>query len=279
MGYRLNSERVTMHKRLMQLRDLPRMRAHFGWGHYICAKSAAISGPHSVLAKHIQRYLESHTDNAKASFDAQHGTETCSRCDVTVREGADDPGMRWGYSAICGEFLQEMLESVPEPLSNYGFVDVGSGKGAAIMHARNFPFHRFYGVELTLQLVEIALRNCRAYSVSTDLPCDNCGAYNESTSRPCGVTWICSDFFRWSTPKEPLLFFLNNPFPEALNVPAIEHIEASVARNANPVLLVFRKVPANTARYLDQSKLWQPVRLAPYWRIYASQRRPNWATG
>jgi hypothetical protein len=243
----------------MQLRDLPRMRAHFGWAHYICGKLAVTSGPQSVLAKHIQRYLARRTDSAKASFDAQHGTETCIRC-YDIR-----------YSAICGEFLKEMLTSVPEPLSEYGFVDVGSGKGAAILHARNFPFLRYYGVELNLQLVESALRNCRAYSVSTSIACDNCGAYSDPTRRTCGVSWVCGDFLRWSIPKEPLLFFLNNPFPPALNIPALEHIEASVAQSPHPALLVFRQPSASTARYLDLSKVWRPLRLAPYWRIYARQ--------
>jgi hypothetical protein len=253
----------------MQIRDLPRMRAHFGWVHYLCAKIAATPGPQSALAKRVQRYLEDYTDDAKAAFDARHATETCERSFVPVREG--DPSMRWGYSPICGEFLQEMLASIPEPLNSYGFVDVGAGKGAAIMHARNFPFNHFYGVELTRQFVEIARRNCRAYCHSTGLPCATCGEDPESTFSQCGVSWICGDFFQWSIPKEPLLFFLNNPFPETLNIPAIEYIETALHQSLKPALLVFRKAPKSTALYLDESKLWRPVRLAPYWRIYASQ--------
>jgi hypothetical protein len=233
----------------MKLRDLGRMRAHLGWLHFICGKI-----PHSAWARRIQDRLAVHTHAEKAAFDRRHGTETCLRCGVGTGQEVNGEEIRWGYSAICGDFLAEMLKSIPQSLSNYAFVDVGSGKGAAVLHASEFRFRRLCGVELTLELIEVARRNVKQFGVST--------------GRQLDVEWIHGDFFEWAIPAEPQLFFLNYPFPEALNIPALQHIEASLRQNPRPTLLLFRCAPRSTARYLDQSELWHPIRLAPYWRVY-----------
>ena len=244
-----------LNRRLMQLRDFGRMRAHFGWLHFICGRIGRGSGFASSWAKMIQNRLANHTHAEKAAFDQRHGTETHLRRDVSTGQQSDGVEIRWGYSAICGDFLNEMLQSIPQPLSTYAFVDVGSGKGAGVLHASKFPFRRLCGIELTQELIEIAQSNVDKFGVST--------------GRHLDVDWIHGDFFQWAIPAEPQLFFMNYPFPHALNIPALEYIETSRSNYPRPTLLVFRCAPSTTANYLDQSELWRPIRLAPYWRVYA----------
>lgn len=244
----------SVRRKLIQLRDLARMRAHFGWGHFLLRKASRLPGPHVGAAERVIRRMERYTDRQKAEFDRLYGTETSLRCDVNVRDGAETPELRWGYSAISRDFLREILASIPEDLGRYTFVDIGSGKGAAVIHASEFPFQRLCGVELTAELLAIARRNVEKY--------------NAATGRKRDVEWVHTDFFEWAIPNEPQLFFLNNPFPAPLTTPALQHIERSLDRHPRPALLVFRQAPRATAEYLNGSRRWQPVRLAPYWRVY-----------
>jgi SAM-dependent methyltransferase len=246
-------------RRVRQIADVFAMRAHAGWAHYLLQRTAAAAPPVAPVVERINRLFESYTDSRTERFDRTYGTDTFKRRDVKVRDGFSIDELRWGYSAINPEFFREIMRSIGEPLDAYSFVDVGSGKGAAVMLASEFPFRRVAGVELTPELVEIAASNVERYV--------------RATGKHFAPDWIQGDFFAWDIPNEPQLFFLNNPFPKSITTNAIEHIEASIRKHPRPVLLAFRKAPQNTGDYLHASTFWRPVRLAPYWRVYAHSQQ------
>jgi hypothetical protein len=99
-------------------------------------------------------------------FDATYGTETFGRHDVKTSEDTGDT-TTWGYSAINQDFFREIMRSVPRPLAEYTFVDVGSGKGAAVLMASEFGFRRLVGVELAEELVRIAKLNTEPGTICT----------------------------------------------------------------------------------------------------------------
>jgi hypothetical protein len=241
----------------MQLRDVFAVRAHWGWLHALLGRvrhSQAASWLHlrpaidTVLLRMHRR-----TRRLSTHFDALHGTDTFSRMDVPV---SDDPAdaVRWGYSAINHDFFREIMRSIPTPLAPYTFVDIGSGKGAAVLMASEFPFVQLQGVELSADLVALAKSNVVQF--------------NQTSGKSLAPVWTEGDFFKWAIPHQAQLFFFNNPFPEHLTLPAIQRLEQSLAEHFRPVLLVFRKAPQSTGDYLHQSKVWKPLRLAPYWRVY-----------
>jgi SAM-dependent methyltransferase len=241
----------------MQIRDLFAMRAHFGWVHVLLGRLHRSAG-HNAVGKAIGRVMdrmEKRTHRQSAKFDADHGTVTFRRLDVRISDDPNDTTV-WGYAAINRDFFAEILRSIPRPLAPYSFVDVGSGMGAAVFFASDFPFRRLVGVELTPELVDIARRN-------TEL-------FNQKAGKSIEPEWVLCDFFKWDIPNEPQLFFFNNPFPESITVAAIQALEQSLKAHPRPALLVFRKAPPSTGAYLHRSSAWAPLRLAPYWRIYAS---------
>ncbi len=248
-----------MNRKLMQVRDLFAMRAHLGWGYVLLSRIAArVGGNSNPLGRTLEntmKRMHKRTRRRSEAFDAAHGTDTFRRLDVRVSSNPTDDTV-WGYSAINRDFLREILRSIPQPLAPYTFVDVGSGKGAAVLFAGEFPFRKLMGVELTPELIEIARRN-------VDI-------YNQKTGRTLNPEWIHCDFFKWEIPNEPQLFFFNNPFPESITWPAIEVIERSLTTHPRPALLVFRKAPKVVGDQLHQSNFWKPLRLAPFWRIYAA---------
>jgi SAM-dependent methyltransferase len=244
----------------MQMRDLFKMRAHLGWAHVLLSRARRLAGPNACKIQQILdcaiKRMDEHTQRRATLFDAKYGTETLGRRWVKTSHDANDAPV-WGYSAVNQDFFREIMRSIPQPLSRYAFVDIGSGKGAAVLMASEFGFRRLVGVELTGELVDIARRN-------TDI-------FNRKTGGTVAPDWVHMDFFKWQIPSEPQLFFFNNPFPQALTVEALAALERSLSLQPHPALLVFRKAPSAAGDYLDKSRFWKPVRLAPYWRVYSKE--------
>jgi hypothetical protein len=243
----------------MQLRGYFSVKAHFGWAH---AALSRIRRPHTPVLRALTptidgllKRMERYTHDQSSRFDLLHGTETFARLDVPVSDDLAD-ATRWGYAAINHDFFREIIKSIPVELGKYTFVDIGSGKGAAVLMASEFPFQRLVGVELSADLVEISKSNVHKF--------------NASTGKSLSPEWIQGDFFKWVIPKRPKLFFFNNPFPADLTLDAIRRLESSLVEHPRAALLVFRKAPQSTGDYLHQSKLWKPLRLTPYWRVYES---------
>jgi predicted RNA methylase len=247
--------------KLMQLRDFFAVRAHFGWLH---AALVRLRRPNTPVLRYLvplidycMRKQDQYTQRNSARFDQRFGTQTYGRMDVPVTQDRANPTL-WGYSAVNHDFFREILRAIPVPLDSYTFVDVGSGKGAPVLMASEFPFKDLVGVELNPELVEDAKRNVEQF--------------NKATRRALAPTWQIGDFFQWVPPQQPCLFFFNNPFPAALTLPALQHLEAALAKSGHPALMVFRKAPQTSGDYLHRSTFWTPLRLAPYWRVYAANQ-------
>ena len=232
------------------------MRAHFGWLHALLCRIHQI-GAFRVFRPFFKRLIDSldaRTQRKSLAFDQRYGTQTYGRIDVPVEENKVAAPV-WGYSAINHDFFREIIRAIKQPLERYVFVDVGSGKGAAVLMAGEFPFKRLVGIELNHELVEDARRNTIAF--------------NRTSGLNLQPQWDEGDFFKWALPNEPAVYFFNNPFPADLTLVALRHLESKLLESKHPALLVFRKLPKTSGDYLYQSSIWHPVKLAPYWRIYA----------
>ncbi len=243
----------------MQIRDFFAIRAHFGWFHSLLDRlrkpKQPLLRPFVPLIDYLQKKINQYTQRRSALFDRQFGTDTYGRFDVPISESQHD-SIRWGYSAINHDFFREMIGAIPVSLTPYTFVDVGSGKGAAVLMASEFPFKHLIGVELNAELVDTARLNVQHF--------------NDATGKKVSPEWAVGDFFKWEIPPQPCLFFFNNPFPEALTLQALRHLEGMLANHPYPTLMVFRKAPTSSGKYLHRSAFWKPLRLAPYWRVYAA---------
>ncbi len=76
------------------------------------------------------------------------------------------------------------------------FVDLGAGKGRALLLALAFPFAQIIGVEFAAELVQVARDNVRALR-------------EEQRSR---IFLVHADAVDFTFPPRPLVVFLFNPF-------------------------------------------------------------------
>lgn len=128
------------------------------------------------------------------------------------------------YQPIEPQLFREIMASLEIDFSEFTFIDIGSGKGRALLLAAEFPFRRVIGVELLAELNSVAEENINKFS---------------REKRACGeVQALCGDATEFTLPAEPLVIFLFNPLPEAGLKTVIEKLEASLRDVPRPVCVI-----------------------------------------
>jgi len=202
-----------------------------------------------------------YSDRRARAFDKKHGTDTFARVRMDAlglddRRGAGYDG--WKYGPINQDFFGEMIRKIPHR-QELTFFDVGLGKGLALMLARDLGFRRLMGVELSADLVERAKQNF--------------AVFERSTGAPVRAELLVGDFMQVQLPREPVAFFLNNPFPDYVAEPAVRHIEALIASCPRRVVVAYRRPPASTLAQLEASPHLRRTARTPYWFIFEAQAR------
>lgn len=121
--------------------------------------------------------------------------------------------------------FRQMLDALPVDPSQFTFLDLGSGKGRALLMASDYPFRRILGVELVPELHRAALDNIRKYHSPAQL----CQTIESS----------CADAAEFVFPREPLVIYLFNPFPRSLLQRVLAHLEESLRQCPRPVFLLY----------------------------------------
>lgn len=104
------------------------------------------------------------------------------------------------------------------------FVDVGCGKGKAMLVAALFPFARIEGVELSANLAQRCEKNLAERTYPRIIP-------------PCNV--VCEDARDYQFPKTDLVVFLFNPFDDVIMNSMLDNLTKSLERNPRRVTIVY----------------------------------------
>lgn len=110
-------------------------------------------------------------------------------------------------------------------INAYSFVDVGAGKGRALLLAAELPFRKVIGVEVSEELADIAQRNVARWSRAAK-PKAKIRVVHEDAAK-----------FRW--PRTPLLVYLYNPFACSLVAQMTERLAAAAASGSGLVDLLY----------------------------------------
>jgi SAM-dependent methyltransferase len=111
-------------------------------------------------------------------------------------------------------------------LRNFTFIDVGSGKGRALLMAANYGFKRIIGVEFMPELHRVAQANIA-----------RCASERQQCRQ---IESICLDARDFQFPMEPLVLYLFNPFSEPTFAAVLENLRSSVEQAPRPVYVAYR---------------------------------------
>ena len=130
--------------------------------------SACVMTPYYVLRYYPERRRAKIATRARTeaalAFDRRYGTDTAS---VVAASALDLKGSTWMYArhyeGIDETRFHEILGQVNIDHREFVFIDIGSGKGKALLLASKYPFKQIVGVELADELDAIARKNIAIY--------------------------------------------------------------------------------------------------------------------
>lgn len=166
-------------------------------------------------------------------FDLTYGTDTGGL--IPIKE-VDHPNAAHGrdYWGTSPSMLRGALARWSATLpgtgyspSDYTFVDLGSGKGRALMLASETPFESILGVEFDPALVGIARQNLALWS-RTPHACQSIEVLNE-------------DALAFPIPEGPVLLYLYNPFDAHIITRLAERIAELRATRTRPLDIVYAR--------------------------------------
>ena len=164
-------------------------------------------------------------------FDLRFGVDT-SGFMTAVHLATDHPHdlLSTGYCGVAPSrfraIVERWLRTPPEyPVSEYAFIDVGCGKGRALLLATQYRFREILGIELNPGLAEIAQANLNLW---------------RATQHPAmPICAVCEDATEFELPSGASLLFLYNPFAEPVLRKFLDHLERSVLTDARQFDLLY----------------------------------------
>lgn len=184
------------------------------------------------------------TNPRQDDFDLQRGIYT-RRSEPVWMLGIRSPNRpAHGYEAIDPIILQEVLATLGDDRANATFLDLGCGKGRALIVAAEAGFGRVIGVELSAKLASRAKKNIKKMKMS------NVEIVNEDALA-----------FNFDIPNLTLYMF--NPFGPAVMrglVAAIQHA------NNRPKYIVYFN--AFHAEFIDALPQYEQIMRGPIYKVW-----------
>lgn len=171
-------------------------------------------------------------------------------------------GVPWiGYEAIRRWMFARLFERVHIDPKEFTFVDLGSGKGRALLLASEYGFRCVIGVELSESLHEAAVANVEHYLAKT--------------GRPNVFDVRLADAADFRLPDGPVVLFFFNPFDAPILDLVAAEIERSYHETARPIVVLYwtPRLPES----FDRSDVLAPVEITPYFRVYSAAPVPAMA--
>ena len=132
------------------------------------------------------------------------------------------------------------------------FVDLGCGKGRALLLAASLPFRRVVGVEFSGDLARVASRNLARWP---------------SDKRRCSdASVIHLDASKYEFPPEPMVVFMYNPFGPEVMAKVLSNLRVAWGRYGQRVVVVYF-TPKHSS-LLDEAGFLERAKQGPGFVIY-----------
>jgi SAM-dependent methyltransferase len=158
-------------------------------------------------------------------FDRQFGTDTSGFLPVElITSDTDLASAIFPYAGVQPSVIRRAIVALGET-DEYSFVDLGCGKGRAMLVASEFPFRSVTGVELSPQLAKIARRNI--------------ARFRHRYPQRAPLTIAEANAVTWPLPEGKLVIYLYHSFGEELVSQLVKKLEAALAEGAEHMFFVY----------------------------------------
>ncbi len=180
-------------------------------------------------------------------FDEAHGVDTSGLVPAAdLLTGHTNDVYVTAYYAVAPSILRAVVARwretpPPEPIHRYTFVDIGAGKGRAMLVASELPFHAVLGVELNPTLAAVARANLAIWQIAH--------AADPTASPIASAELLEADALAIDLPATPTVLFLFHPFEAPVMKALLRRIETQFATRPGELDLLY--VNAECANVLD----------------------------
>ena len=189
--------------------------------HGLSATLKRLTGKAPALPPQTKEVVQREPD----PFDVLHGTDTGGRISAKDLTGVSLSALySTAYVGAPPSALKQALAALPIRCEDFSFVDVGCGKGRALIIAAGLSFPRLVGVELSDELCTIARANI---ALALD---------SERASR---ISVVNQDATKIIYPDGPLLLFLYNPFGAPILRRVLKNLERQLRESPRPLYLLY----------------------------------------
>jgi predicted RNA methylase len=158
-------------------------------------------------------------------FDCDHAVDTTwARLPLSVRlrevfsERLYQPTVEEEFAAITQHFRDIDLQT-------YTFIDLGSGKGRALLLAAMYPFARIVGVEVQPGLDAVARQNIERF--------------DDGAQRCHHIESLCADAREYVFPPTNVVLYLFNPFPDYVLREVLANLVTSARSTPRPIYVIY----------------------------------------
>jgi len=194
-------------------------------------------------------------------FDWRFGTDTVTRVQKYALDiHSRNRNLGYGYQGTRAVALFRFFRTM-----NLGgdrvLLDLGSGKGKVLLVAAQCGFREVHGVEWSGLMCDVANRNI--------------AAFRRKTGSSTVFKVFHSDVVDYPIKDSEDVFYLYQPFEDAILAQVIRNIESSVQSCARKVWIVYNDMPESTGRIITSSPLIADQMVFKYWRwtfrVYTNQ--------
>jgi SAM-dependent methyltransferase len=196
-------------------------------------------------------------------FDQIHGVDTSGLIAAgNLITGHPNDSHVTAYYGVAPSILRTLIglwraTNPLHPIDHYTFLDVGAGKGRAMLVASEFPFCQIIGIELNPTLADVAQLNLDHWIAS----------HAADTTAPLLAPIHLSeqDALTFDLPRTPTLAFLFHPFEAPVLKLLLRRIEARFAKKSGTPTPAFDLlyVNAECRKTLDQHPAFTRLFLGP----------------
>ena len=192
-------------------------------------------------------------------FDEAHGTDTSGLVPsghlATGHPNDEHITAYYGVApSILRTLIQHWRETIPpHPLHSYTFVDIGAGKGRAMLIASEFPFREIVGIELNPAMAAIAQLNLSHWK--------KVHRADATASSVAPLRMVEQDALDFEFPATPTLAFLFHPFEAPVLKALLRRVESQFGGRLGTFDLLY--VNAECADLLDRHPAFTRLFLGP----------------
>ena len=181
------------------------------------------------------RWRRSRAVSAGRRFDRRYGVDTAGIIPTSALDlGEGERAVARNYQPIAPFDLGAILSRLHVDCGQFTFVDLGAGKGRAVLIASLLPFRLVIGVELSKRLVAVAAANVDRFAAHAGMRAP--------------VQLVAGNALDFAFPDGPVVLLLYNPFARPVMDVVAGHLEAAFRRRPRRVLVLYF-VPACAATW------------------------------